>query len=108
MTGPPTLDELAGIAHPGADEVIAVQGKDAAAIIQRCIGDVPGGKKIFYQKHMTLHLLPELDRSWLSSLVNCFLIREPEAVIASYTAVRSDATLRTAYCALRKTSISWM
>jgi hypothetical protein len=42
---------------------------------------------------MTLHLLPELDRSWLASLVNCFLIREPEAVIASYAAVRSDATL---------------
>jgi hypothetical protein len=54
---------------------------------------MPGDKKIFYQKHMTLHLLPELDRSWLSSLVNCFLIREPEAVIASYAAVRSDATL---------------
>ncbi len=51
------------------------------------------GAAIFYQKHMTLHLLPELDRSWLGSLVNCFLIREPEAVIASYAAVRSAATL---------------
>lgn len=82
-----------GIAHPGAAEVIAEQGTDANAIIARCIGDIPGGKRIFYQKHMTLHLLPELDRSWLSSLLNCFLIREPEAVIASYAAVRSDATL---------------
>ncbi len=82
-----------GIAHPGAAEVIAEQGTDANAIIARCIGDIPGGKRIFYQKHMTLHLLPELDRSWLSSLQNCFLIREPEAVIASYAAVRSDATL---------------
>ena len=82
-----------GIPHPGAAEVIADQGTDANAIIARCIGDIPGDKKIFYQKHMTLHLLPELDRSWLSSLVNCFLIREPEAVIASYAAVRSDASL---------------
>jgi len=82
-----------GIAHPGAAEVIAEQGTDANAIIARCIGDIPGDKRIFYQKHMTLHLLPELDRSWLSSLLNCFLIREPEAVIASYAAVRSDATL---------------
>jgi hypothetical protein len=82
-----------GIPHPGAAEVIAEQGTDANAIIARCIGDIPGDKKIFYQKHMTLHLLPELDRCWLSSLVNCFLIREPEAVIASYAAVRGDAIL---------------
>ena len=81
------------ISHPGAAEVIANQGTDANAIIARCVGEVPHGKDIFYQKHMTLHLLPELDRSWLPSLINCFLIREPEAVIASYAAVRSDATL---------------
>jgi hypothetical protein len=85
--------DATGIPHPGAAEVIADQGTDAAAIIARCIGDVPDNKPIFYQKHMTLHLLPDLDRSWLSELVNCFLIREPEAVIASYAAVRSEATL---------------
>ncbi len=85
--------DATGIPHPGAAEVIADQGTDASAIITRCTGDVPGGKNIFYQKHMTLHLLPELDRSWLASLLNCFLIREPEAVIASYAAVRSEATL---------------
>ena len=82
-----------GVSHPGAAEVISAQGIDAAAIIERCIGETQSDKPIFYQKHMTLHLLPELDRSWLSSLLNCFLIREPEAVIASYAAVRSEATL---------------
>ncbi|MDH3389108.1 MAG: HAD family hydrolase [Gammaproteobacteria bacterium] len=85
--------DATGIAHPGAAEVIADQGTDAAAIIARCIGDIPGGKPIFYQKHMTLHLLPQLERGWLAALVNCFLIREPEAVIASYAAVRADVTL---------------
>ncbi len=82
-----------GLPHPGADEVIAAWGTDADAIIARCVGDAPGGAPIFYQKHMTLHLLPELDRAWLADLHNCFLIREPEAVIASYAAVRADATL---------------
>jgi len=85
--------DATGIPHPGAAEIIADQGTDAIAIIAACTGEVPQGKKIFYQKHMTLHLLPQLDRNWLASLVNCFLIREPEAVIASYSAVRSDATL---------------
>jgi len=82
-----------GIDHPGAAETIADQGIDSSAIIARCIGDIPGGKPIFYQKHMTLHLLPQLSRDWLESLENCFLIREPEAVVASYAAVRADLTL---------------
>jgi hypothetical protein len=86
------LDATA-IDHPGASEIIADQGTDSAAIIKRCIGEIPEGKSIFYQKHMTLHLLPQLDRSWLKDLHNCFLIREPEAVIASYAAVRSELTL---------------
>ena len=85
--------DATGIPHPGAAEVIADQGTDAEAIIARCIGPVAADKPIFYQKHMTLHLLPQLDRGWLSSLRNCFLIRQPEAVIASYAAVRSEATL---------------
>ena len=53
----------------------------------------PGGKPIFYQKHMTMHLLGELERGWLGGLANCFLIREPEPVIASYTALRKQATI---------------
>jgi hypothetical protein len=85
--------DATGSDHPGAAEVIADQGTDSDAIIARCIGDVPGGKSIFYQKHMTLHLLAQLDRSWLKALENCFLIREPEAVIASYAAVRNTVTL---------------
>ena len=86
------LDATA-LPHPGADEIIAAQGTDWKAIVGRCSGDIPGDKYIYYQKHMTLHLLPEIDRGWMASLTNCFLIRQPEAVIASYAAVRSDATL---------------
>ena len=85
--------DASGSDHPGTAEVIADQGTDSDAIIARCSGDIPGGKPIFYQKHMTLHLLPQLDRRWLKALENCFLIREPEAVIASYAAVRSKVTL---------------
>jgi hypothetical protein len=85
--------DASGIEHPGAAEVIADQGTDSDAIISRCIGAIPEGKSVFYQKHMTLHLLPQLERGWLKELNNCFLIREPEAVIASYAAVRAEATL---------------
>lgn len=83
-----------GLPHPGADEVIADQGHDWQDIVRRCTGGAPDQKPVFYQKHMTLHLLPEMDRTWLSKLSNCFLIRDPESVIASYAAVRNDATLQ--------------
>jgi len=82
-----------GIPHPGAEEVIAEQGTDWQEIVKRCSGETSAQKSVFYQKHMTLHLLPEMDRHWLSSLTNCFLIREPEPVIASYAAVREAVSL---------------
>ncbi len=82
-----------GIPHPGAAEIIAEQGIDWRAIVDHCRLDSLGQAPVFYQKHMTLHLLPEINKQWLSSLENCFLIREPAAVIASYAAVRSDVTL---------------
>jgi len=81
-----------GMPHPGADEVIADQGTDWQAIAKRCTGAAPDQKAIFYQKHMTFHLLPEMSRDWMAALTNCFLIREPERVIASYAAVRSEVT----------------
>ena len=81
-----------GISHPGADEVIADQGYDWQDIVRRCTGDAPQQESVFYQKHMTLHLLPEIDRDWLSKLTHCFLIRDPESVIASYAAVRDNPT----------------
>lgn len=85
--------DATSLAHPGAEEVIAAQGSDWKTIVARCGGAIPQRKSIFFQKHMTLHLLPEIDRSWMRTLSNCFLIREPERVIASYAAVRGEVTL---------------
>ena len=41
-------------------------------------------KKIFYQKHMTHHILDETPLNWIDSGMNCFLIREPRDVLLSY------------------------
>lgn len=48
---------------------------------------------IFYQKQMTHHLLPEVGREWLGGLTNCFLIRDPAEVIASYIKKNDEPTL---------------
>jgi hypothetical protein len=56
-------------------------------------GPVPGGKTIFYQKHMTHHLLPGIDRGWLGQVTNCFLIRHPREVLPSYVKIVARPTL---------------
>ena len=38
-------------------------------------------------------MLPEFGREWSDGLVNAFLIRAPEAVLASYSQKRDDFTL---------------
>lgn len=79
--------------HPGAAEVIAKGPTDVREAIDFLLGPVPNGKPIFYQKHMTHHLLPDIDRGFLRRLSNCFLIREPREVITSFIKQMPDANL---------------
>jgi hypothetical protein len=82
-----------GKKHPGADEVIASGETDWRRVIAQLTGPIPNGKRIFFQKQMAHHLLPEVSREWLSAVTNCFLIRDPREVIASYIKKREDPVL---------------
>jgi hypothetical protein len=82
-----------GRKHPGADKVIAHGETDWRRVVEHLIGTVPSGKRIFFQKQMTHHLLPEADREWLGAVTNCFLIRDPAEVITSYIKKNDDPTL---------------
>ncbi|HEV2213162.1 MAG TPA: HAD family hydrolase [Gammaproteobacteria bacterium] len=82
-----------GVKHPGRDEVIASQPNDWMLVVEQLTGPVPRGKAVWYQKHMTQHVLPDMPLDWLDMLDNCFLIRAPEAVVASFTKTRPDAAL---------------
>ena len=83
-----------GKGHAGADEVIASGETDWQKVIAQLTGPIPNRKRIFFQKQMAHHLLPEVDREWLGALTNCFLIRNPREVIASYIKKQEDPTLR--------------
>jgi hypothetical protein len=83
-----------GFPHPGAAEVIARGETDPEKVIAQMVGPIPGGKQIFYQKQMTHHLLPGIDRGWLGSVTNCFLIRDPAEVIVSYIRKNNDPALQ--------------
>ncbi len=83
-----------GAPHPGADEVMRSQDTDWRAVARVLSEDpLPPGKTVFYQKHMTHHLLPEIDREWLERLTHVFLIREPREVVASFTRIAGPPTL---------------
>ena len=83
-----------GIAHPGRDEVIASQLTDWPTVIsQLTTAPLPEGRTVFYAKHMTHHLLPEVDRDALAPLRHAFLIRDPRELLASYARVRDTPTL---------------
>src|SRR5688572_28702495 len=82
-----------GLNHPMRDEVLASQPQDWREVVRQLLGPVPDGKHVFYQKHMTHHMLPEISREWTAQVRNAFLIRDPAAVLASYIQKRGEATL---------------
>ena len=82
-----------GIDHPMRDGILASQPTDPRAVVATLLGPVPGGASVFYQKHMTHHMLQEFDLDFMASCKNVFLIRAPDRVIASYARKREQATL---------------
>lgn len=78
--------------HPGRDEIVAHGETDWREVVSALTGPVPGGHPIWYQKHMAHHLLPSMQREWIHQLSNVLLIREPEAVVASYLKSRDQVT----------------
>ena len=83
-----------GLDHPGREQVIASQPTSWTEVIQQLTaGPLPPGRSVGYAKHMTHHLLPEVDRDALAPLRHAFLIRDPAELLASYARVRATPTL---------------
>ncbi|MCB6178008.1 HAD family hydrolase [Rhodobacter sp. Har01] len=83
-----------GLAHPMADQVIAAGEADPARVAAACLGPIRQEQSLFYQKHMTLHMIPSFGRGFLAGLTNVFLIRHPARVVASYSRKRENPTLQ--------------
>jgi len=85
--------KMTGMNHPMRDEIIAAHDNDPDRVAASCRGAAPGGKAHFYQKHMTLHMIPGIDRTFMRACENVFLIRHPARVVASYAKKREGPTL---------------
>lgn len=71
-----------GLDHPMRDETLAAGITDAVQTSIAC--QTPTSTGIYYQKHMTHHMLSSFPRDWLHTVENVFLIRDPARVAASY------------------------
>jgi hypothetical protein len=76
-----------GLNHPVREEVIAAGEPDWATVVAELTAPQDG---VYYQKHMTHHLIPQLPRDWIPRLTNVLLIRDPYEVAASYVRSRTD------------------
>lgn len=83
-----------GLDHPAREQVIAAGDTDWRRVARHLTGPVPDGRAIWYQKHMTHHLLPGMDLAWVHGLTNVFLIRDPAQVVESYLKSRAEVEPR--------------
>lgn len=83
---------LTGADHPMRAEVLASQPTTSGPVVAALLGPVPDGRPVFYQKHMTHHMVDGVDRGWMNRVCNAFLIRSPHDVLVSYAKVRGTPT----------------
>jgi hypothetical protein len=84
--------DTTGLDHPGRDVVVAAGETDWQRVVAHLTGPVPDAKPVFYQKHMTHHMLPGMDHGWFDAVTHVFLIRDPRQVLLSYLKSRPHAT----------------
>ncbi len=81
-----------GADHPMADEIIAAMDCDFQSVARVMTGPAPGGKPVWYQKHMPHHMTGPVAPDDLEGVVHAFLIRDPARMAASYAAKRETVT----------------
>jgi hypothetical protein len=75
-----------GEPHPLAAETMAAMDCDWASVADAMRGPAPGGKPVWYQKHMPHHMTGPVDILDFPDHAHAFLIRDPDLVVASYAA----------------------
>lgn len=80
-----------GADHPMRNAVLASQTSNAAHVAETLISPVV--EPIFYQKHMTHHMLDGWDTAWMDRVRHVFMIRHPARVVASYARKREAPVL---------------
>ena len=75
------------------DEVMDSQPMQWRAVIDGLSAPLPAGVMVEYQKHMTHHMVVDLDETWLLGLHHAFLVRDPFDTVASYVQKRGQVNV---------------
>lgn len=73
-----------GAPHPMAAETIASMDCEWHSVLSAINGPAPGGRVVWYQKHMAHHMVGPVDVADMPHHRHAILIRDPELVVASY------------------------
>ena len=85
--------KLTGLRHPMSEEIFASQSADPTSVAFDMTGCPDLNAGVFYQKHMTHHMIPGISRDWMAACRHVFLIRHPARVIVSYARKMPDVSL---------------
>ncbi len=76
--------------HPGKEEILASQPTDGSRVVRSML-TTDYEKPVVVFKQMTHHLI-ELDRAFIGEMHNVLLIRNPRAILASFSKVVEEVT----------------
>ncbi len=83
-----------GADHPGRDIIIASDTDPPHEVAESLLAPLPDQHSVSYQKHMAHHMTMGSPLDWVASVTNCFLIRDPSEVIASFAKVIPNPTMQ--------------
>lgn len=72
-----------GLEHPLASKIVSTYESKLANVVETLLGPTPDGSRVWYQKHMSHHILPTTSLDWLDGFTHAFLVREPRAMLSS-------------------------
>jgi len=79
-----------GADHPMKEAVIASMETDWHRIADAMAGATPDGSPVWYQKHMSHHMVGPVRPDDIRGVTHAFLIRDPALMVASYARKREE------------------
>lgn len=81
-----------GVDHPRRAETLAAYPNDWDGVIDWIARAPDGGEEIVFLKHIAYHLPDDADLSFIAAHRNFLLIRDPRAMVASFSNKHDDVT----------------
>ena len=79
--------------HPGRQAILKHHETDPDKVARACLETPPGGEPFYFQKHMPRHMEDGFPMDWTKNCQHFFLLRSPDAVIASYAKTWANLTI---------------